>query len=583
MFRRNSAHLQQDFLSVENVLRPETRRRLEESKEYAFYRRVFCRIPEELFADLYSSNPASRPNAPINALVGALLLQHMNNWTFEELFDRLDFDLKTRAALGLWTLDADPFCPATLFNFQRRLRDHMVITGVNKFELLFDQLTREDLVELGLDTTIQRSDSTQIGSFIREYTRVELLVEVVLRVWRVLREQDQALHEERFAPYVKAQSAGQFLFRLRRTDLTSTLESLAHLYAWMVDTLRADYEGHDIYRIVERVFAEQFTRSAERIAVRPSAEISTDSLHSPDDPEATYRYKEGEGYIGYVLHATESAHPDNPLQLIVDVALAPNNRDDSTILQERLPNMHAKTPDLNELHTDGAYGSAANDQIMAELEINHVQTASRGRTSKAPAEITALPDGGFQVRCAAGYVIVSEPARKRHKANFEAEWCAGCPLASVCPGIRRKDGSRTHYFDEATVLRQARHRRLLELPPERQRLRANVEATMQEFKAPTRDGKLRVRRRVPAIQYGFLRAIVVNFGRIFRYSAGAPSTDRPRGDKKRRDLAKNQKSRPYPTGVLGHGTSLVLRIMRSWKHRFSRGFDSGAAPEFAIP
>jgi hypothetical protein len=575
MFRPNSGHLQQDFLSVENFLRPQTRRRLEESKEYAFYRRVFCRIPEELFADLYSSNPASRPNAPINALVGALLLQHMNNWTFEELFDRLDFDLKTRAALGLWTLDADPFCPATLFNFQRRLRDHMVVTGVNKLELLFDQLTQEDLVELGLNTTIQRSDSTQIGSFIREYTRVELLVEVVLRMWRVLTEEDRALHQERFALYVKAQSAGQFLFRLRRDDLTSTLDSLAHLYAWMVHTLRADYEGHDIYRIVERVFAEQFTRSAERIAVRPNAEIPSDSLHSPDDPEATYRYKEGEGYIGYVLHATESAHPDNPLQLIVDVALTPNNRDDSTILQERLPAMHAKTPDLNELHTDGAYGSAANDRTMAELEVNHVQTASRGRTSQAPAEITALPDGGFQVRCAAGYVVVSEAARKRQKATFQAAWCAGCPLASACPGNPRKDGSRTHYFDEATVLRQARHRRLLELPPGRRCLRANVEATMQEFKAPTRDGKLRVRRRAPATQYGFLRAIVVNFGRIFRHSATAPCTERPRRDARPRGSSRRQDRRRHPMRARGDATSRLLRsrrflqVPRLAPHRFT--------------
>lgn len=519
MFRPNSAHLQQDFLSLENFLPPDARRRLEESKEYAFYRRVFCRIPEELFADLYSSNAASRPNAPINTLVGALLLQHMNNWTFEELFDRLAFDLKTRAALGLWTLDADPFCPATLFNFQRRLRDDMVLTGVNKFQLLFDQLTQQDLAELGLNTTIQRSDSTQIGSFIREYTRVELLVEVVLRMWRVLSDQDKAACRERFAPYLAAQSAGQFLFRLKREDLPATLEVLGHLYAWMVDAFRASYGTHDIYGIVLRVFSEHFTRVADRITVRESSEISTDSLHSPDDSDATYRYKDGEHHIGYVLHATETAHPQNPLQLIVDLALGPNNEDDSKILTERLPLMHAKTPDLQELHTDGAYGCTASDEIMAELKISHVQTAFRGRSSQAPAEIISLEEGRFQVRCAAGHTVEAVSTRKRYKAQFQAAWCVGCPLADACAAIRHKDGSRSHYFDRAAILRQARHRRLLELPPDRRQLRANVEATMQELKTPTRDGKLRVRGMAASRQYAFLRALAINFGRIFRYSA----------------------------------------------------------------
>jgi hypothetical protein len=59
----------------------------------------------------------------VNELVGALILHHLNDWTYEELFDRLAFDLKVRAALGLWSLDEEPFCRATLFNFQKRLRD----------------------------------------------------------------------------------------------------------------------------------------------------------------------------------------------------------------------------------------------------------------------------------------------------------------------------------------------------------------------------------------------------------------------------------------------------------------------------
>ena len=517
MFRPNETHHQQDIFGIDTQLSPGLSKRLRESREYAFYKEVFCRIPEEVFAGLYSDSPATRPNTPVNVLVGALVLQHANDWTFAELMDRIDFDLKVRAALGLWSLDQESFSRATLFNFLARLRDDMVATGRNRFEAAFDGLTDEQRERFGLNSSIQRCDSTQMGSNIRDYTRIELLVEVVLRMWRVLDQAHQEEHEGRFAPYVDAKTSGQFLYRLRKSDIDPALEQLGQLYGWMVDALKAGYGSTEIYRIVCRVFAEQFTHIEEKITVRAANEIRSDSLQSPDDPEATYREKDGEDFHGFVLHACETAHPDNDLQLIVDVAVAPNNQDDSRILHERLPGMHEKTPDLCELHSDAAYPSEANDQLQGEMGILAVQTAIRGRVAKAPFQIDLDEAGLLQIRCAAGHVATGRSAAKHLKAEFTAANCAGCPLAAVCTAQKRAHGGRTFYFTEADVVKQARHRRIQTLPEERQTLRANVEATMKEFKAPCRNGKLRTRGRWGASRYGFLRAMAINFGRIYRY------------------------------------------------------------------
>lgn len=517
MFRTHETHRQQDMFGVETQLSPELRKRLHESKEYAFYTEVFCRIPEELFAELYAETPASRPNAPVNTLVGALLLQHLNNWTFEELLDRVAFDLKVRAALGLWNLDEAPFCRATLFNFQKRLRDHMVQSGQDKFQALFDRLSQEALERFGLKTQIQRCDSTQIGSNIRQYTRIELLVEVALRMWRVLSEDHRTEHAARFAAYVRAKTSGQFLYRLRHSEIEAALESLGTLYAWMVPALEADYGACEIYHVVCRVFAEHFACAGETITVRPPGEIESGSLQSPDDPEATYRKKEAEGYRGFVLHATETAHPENPFQLLTDVAVAPNNEEDSRILHERLDAMHEKTPELQHLHHDGAYGSEDNDRRQAELGIEAVQSAISGYPARAPVQIERDAEGLLHARCAAGHTVQGQKAQVHFKAMFPAAHCAGCPFASVCPAEPRASGGRTLLFTEADVLRQARHRRLQSLPQEQRTLRANVEATIKEFKAPCRDGKLRTRGLSAARRYAFLRAIAINFGRIYRY------------------------------------------------------------------
>jgi len=423
VFRANQTHRQQDIFGLETQLSPELRKRLHGSKEYTFYTEIFCRIPEEIFAELYDGDPASRPNAPVNTLVGAMILQHLYDWTFEELLDRIAFDLKVRAALGLWSLAEEPFCRATLFNFQRRLRDHMARTGGDKFQDVFDGLSQEALERFGLKSQVQRCDSTQIGSNIRQYTRIELLVEVVLRMWRVLAEADQALHEERFAVFVKAKTSGQFLYRLRQSDIEGTLEQLGGLYGWMVEALEAGYGSTEIYRIVARVFAEHFARVEEKIVLRAPEKMGSDSLQSPDDPDATYRKKDEETYRGFVLHATETADPENELQLITDVAVAANNQEDSRILYERLPAMHEKTPELRELHTDAGYGSEDNDLRQAELGILAVQTAIRGRTPRAPMRIERDGADALHVRCSAGHVVLGRPRAAPGAPSLRSAQC----------------------------------------------------------------------------------------------------------------------------------------------------------------
>ena len=126
-------------------------------------------------------------------------------------------------------------------------------------------------------------------------------------------------------------------------------------------------------------------------------------------------------------------------------------------------------------------------------------------------------NGGFRVRCFAGHVVPGGLTPTRFKAAFPASFCAECPFAAQCPAQRMAHGGRTHYFTEDHLLRQARHRRLQELPKERRTLRANVEATMRQFNAPCRNGKLRTRGLHTGRRFGFLRAVGINFGRIYRY------------------------------------------------------------------
>ena len=74
MFRKNDQHLQMPMFSGVDSLPEKQLKRLEASWAGVFYRELFVRIDEEVFAVLYSDVP-SRPNIPVNVLMGLEILK----------------------------------------------------------------------------------------------------------------------------------------------------------------------------------------------------------------------------------------------------------------------------------------------------------------------------------------------------------------------------------------------------------------------------------------------------------------------------------------------------------------------------
>jgi len=519
MFRKNTSHLQSSLFGIESQLPQAKLKKLKNSKEYDFYRLVFCKIAEEDFAILYSDT-SSRPNAPVNSLVASIILMYHNNWTTEQLFNHIDFDLLTRTALGLDTLEETPFCPATFFNFQNRLLTHFVATGRNLLEGVFDSLTQQQLKTLKIKTNIQRSDSFMAMSNIRSYSRTQLLVEMLLRLYRVLSDDDKTRFNDVLGPYI-GQSSGQYIYNLQRQQIPHEQEKLGQLYHKLYEALKESYKDFEVFSVFERVYTEHFTVVKDKVQVRPSRELNGSTLQSPDDIDATYRKKQGRHYRGQSVNITETANPENELNLITDVAVCSNDTDDSKILNERVEPIKEKTPDLNELHTDGAYGSEDNDKKMEELEITHIQTAVRGRKAEVSMEIEEVSDGQYKVKCP-HQCVSSEKARKRYKACFDVKICKQCPLSRNCPAKEQSD-KRTYYFDRSDYLLGKRNRNIKSLPPERRKLRPNVEATVKEFTKPfNHKGKLKVRGLFRTMVYAHAMAISINFGRVWRYIAENP-------------------------------------------------------------
>ena len=98
MFRKNTKHQQPALISAVSDLPEKQRERLKTSWAGAFYQEFFSRMKEETFSVLYSDLP-SRPNVPVNVLVGLEALKAGFGWSDAELYDHYCYDLQVLCAV----------------------------------------------------------------------------------------------------------------------------------------------------------------------------------------------------------------------------------------------------------------------------------------------------------------------------------------------------------------------------------------------------------------------------------------------------------------------------------------------------
>ena len=521
MFRENKAHLQMSMFNSISSLPENELTLLEESWANTFYHEFFCRLDESPFAALYSDLP-SRPNVPINIVMALEVLKAGFGWSDEEMMQAFYFNLQVRYALGLHELGEGHFDVRTVYNFRQRLSQHMQNTGEDLIGQAFRRVTDEQLEAFALQTNRVRMDSTFVASNIREMSRLQLLVEVIQRVHRMVSEIDGVRYADEFAPYLKG-SSGQYVYRVRSEEGASHIQRVGEVMHRLVHELAPTYGDEPTYQVLTRVFGEHFILAEGGLRPRQGEEFPSPTVQSPDDLEASYRRKRGRGYRGFVVNVSETCEPDNDLQLIVEVQTEANVTDDPTLLTAALPALQERL-DMQELNTDGGYNSRATAQLARELGIDHVQTAIRGHPGRGLGldafEIETKPDDlPNAITCPQGQrvsVVAAKP--KRYLAHFDAKQCETCPRRESCPTRpRKRKPVRALYFNQHEQEIARRRRRIRHDRQQGRNLRAAVESTVAAIKRPFRQGKVPVRglRRVAAMMIA--SASMVNIRRIHRY------------------------------------------------------------------
>ena len=505
MFRKTESTPQLDlFTAPSNILPRRAQKKYTDEKAWhnQFFKLVTSRIDEESFRPLFEATTLGAPNASVRILVAMSILKEGFGCSDEDLFEKCEFDLLARRALGLEMLDDKLPSLDTYYLFGRRLTEYEQRTGINLMERCFEQVTGEQVKLFKISGSSVRMDSKLIGSNIAQYSRYELIHRTLCKVLRqdgVMTMLNPKLRKG--AEVWLGEDSGKTVYRSNKDEMAQRLVRIGlYIYA-VLKRLKDDAPG---YALLHRVFHDQYVVEKGRVELKDKHKVASDSLQSPDDPDATYRDKGGQKVSGYVTNITETIESDKP-SIITSVQTEPVTFADCNFLQDAISNTERATGHLVEnVYADGAYQSPENREF-ARLHMG-----------------MELLTGKLQGGCR--YLLDREHGTDNLKVT-DTE--TGEVFDAIYVGENKREGKHwrvnlshvkpTHpwrYFNENEVRRSELRRKIESLPPEEQHKRNNIEAAMFQYSFHTRNGKTRYRGLFRHRLQAFHRCMWMNLRRL---------------------------------------------------------------------
>jgi hypothetical protein len=482
---------------------PKRRKMLDRSWAGVFRNFLLHELPVERIAGHFTPY-SGRPSKELYAMVGVLILQQMHDLSDEDTQRALAFNLDWQYALDI-TDDSD----AGTYVSERTLRNYRrMILEDNLAPVLFESLTDQLIAAFGVDVSKQRLDSTHIQSNMRKLGRARLFAATIRKFLRTLKRVQAAVFSERIPPELAerylSKSSDSCFSRVKPSESVRTLEQVSGDLLFLVESFRAHETIPALpeYKLMERMLREQCTVTGSgtvaKAVVKPSREVSPDSLQNPSDPDAGYSAYKGRGYQAQIMETYRDSERDPGVpNLITHVAVEPAHQQDVDALHPALDATAERNCGPEQVLCDTLYGS----------DRNVVNAGAKGVTVIAPtggerpvANITLAqfsPDlrTGFITRCPAGHAPLTMRETKKHRfvATFSLKTCKACPRQQDCPVRREKKAAFLRY--DRLNLRCACRRAMENTPEFREayRWRAGIEGTNSHLKSDTGAGRLRVR------------------------------------------------------------------------------------------
>jgi hypothetical protein len=288
------------------------------------------------------------------------------------------------------------------------------------------------------------------------------------------------------------------VYGLSIEEKRAQLTEIGLLLARLVDIFQDN--DSDSYRIIDRLFREQYGVCDKQVLPRDAKEIPTTSLQSAHDEDAAYRQKRDQKVKGYSVNLTETCN-DSGVNLITDVIAAPASTGDVHFVTPAIEQTEAVVGRVKEVLMDGGYLNHENLMYAQSRDMQFNYTAVSGGQGRYLYERSE--DGRLEVTDLSTGELIEAVEYKPGKYRFLVD-------------------GKPKYIRERTVQNVEQRIRLKQLPDSVRRHRNNVEASLFQLSYHTRNNKTRYRGLWAHQSWAFCRAAWMNLIRIKNYVIALP-------------------------------------------------------------
>ncbi|HVI40546.1 MAG TPA: transposase [Anaerovoracaceae bacterium] len=493
---------------------------LEKSWAKDFSEHIFPSIDESKFACIYSDK-ASRPNTPVNVIVGALVLKELLVLSDEEIVDSLMFDTRFQYALHTTSFKEQPLSDRSLSRFRERCNAYEAQTGNDLIHDCVVLLSKEMAGIMNIHSNLKRMDSLMVASNIKKMSRLELLYTCVANLVKLMHQKQDDSSLSGLEHYYEADDHNRVIYYNRSMETTSKIDTILADAKRLIPVCAGSYDEISEYQLLLRVINEQTAADENgnyHLKTKEDNSMNSEVLQNPSDPEATYRFKAGKSNRGYIANVVEDVNEN--ASIVTEYSYETNNHSDSQFLKETIDTLGVQT-EKTVLVADGAYSGDDNQKLANDNNIQLVTTSLTGReANEFYADFKFSEDGKNVIECPNGctpkscnYIETSGQCR----ISFTRSQCENCPHKNEChPKVQKRTTSlliSVKTVDRANYQKQMKTEEFKAYA----RMRNGVETIPSILRRKYRIDQMPVRGKQKTKLYFGFKIAALNFNKLFRY------------------------------------------------------------------
>ena len=321
---------------------------------------IFPAIDEKRFSVLYSDK-ASRPNTPVNVIVGALIIKELFDYSDDEMVENLMLDFRIQYALHTTSFEEQPLSDKTLSRFRKRCYDYETLHNKDLYHDCVKELSTSIAKLMGISGKVRRMDSMMIESNIRKLSRMELIYTCIAKLAMYVNKINVSALPDDLKHYIDPNDFNKVIYHQRSTDTDERMKQFLTDADKLLALCESDYNDSTEYDLFVRCLSEQtiVENESRRLRMKEDGGMKSTMLQNPSAPEATFRNKAGKEHRGYAANLEESVGTNG--SVVTGYQYEQNNHSDSQFIQEHLEQMD-KQKERTVIATDGAYSGIENTQ-----------------------------------------------------------------------------------------------------------------------------------------------------------------------------------------------------------------------------